>query len=34
MPVAAFFEDEAQKKLDDIARLDTLVTVVDAKLLA
>ena len=33
MPVAEtfFFEDEAQKKLDDIARLDTLVTVVDAK---
>ena len=33
MPVAEtfFFEDESGKKLDDIARLDTLVTVIDAK---
>ena len=33
MPVAEtfFFEDESLQKLDDVARLDTLVTVVDAK---
>ena len=33
MPVAEtfFFEDESGKKLDDLARLDTLVTLVDAK---
>ena len=33
MPVAEtfYFEDESGKKLDDLARLDTLVTVVDAK---
>ncbi len=33
MPVAEtfFFEDESLRKLDDVARLDTLVTVVDAK---
>ena len=33
MPVAEtfFFEDDSQYKLDNIARLDTLVTVVDAK---
>ena len=29
--IFCFFENESSQKLDDIARLDTLVTVVDAK---